>query len=95
MKNLSNKRPIRPQYLKLLLRPNRGSNHFYEILNQQYDNLKVKTKCNVTLNIDIDTDDWQNVYKVCFKALKRNHLFGVNIESFTEFWVQEIYFINA
>ena len=91
VKNLSYERPILPPYLKLLVSPNRGSRHFYEILNQQYDNIKLKTKWNTTLNIDIDTDDWQNVYKVCFKTLKRN-LFGFNIESVTEYWVQELYF---
>ena len=72
LENLSYERPILPPYLKLLASPNRGSRHFSEILSQQNDNIKLKTKWNTTLNIDIDTDDWQNVYKVCFKTLKRN-----------------------
>ena len=79
VKNHSYERPILPPYLKLLLIPNRGSRHFYEILNQPYDNITMKTKWNAKLNIDINTDDWLNVYKVCFKTLKRNDFILVSV----------------
>ena len=58
-----------PPCLKLLLSPSRGSRHFYETLNQQNENLTLRTKWNGIFNIDIDKDDWENVYKVSFKTL--------------------------
>ena len=77
MKNLSTSdiiltRPCQPSYLKLLSTSNSGTRKFYSILNQQYNNLALKIKWNNILNIDLDENDWINIYKVCFRSLRRN-----------------------
>ena len=70
--NFSIDRPIFPPYLKILLNHNKGSWHFYEILREQYDNQKLKSKWMDILNADIGKRDWDMIYKICFKTLKRN-----------------------
>ena len=45
---------------------------FYSILNQQYNNLSLKNKWNNILNTDLDEKDGINIYKVCFRSLRRN-----------------------
>ena len=63
-------RPYLPPYLKLLSNSKWAS--FYNILNKQYNNVTLKTKWDTILNINLAEKDWTNIYKVCFRSLKRN-----------------------
>ena len=76
MKNFSTSvmilpRPCQPSYLKLLSPSNSETKTFNSILNQQYNNLRLKNKWNNILNTDLIEKDWIN-YKVCFRSLRRN-----------------------
>ena len=66
-------RPIYPAYLKTLTK-SIGSKSFYEILNKQNDNQKLKEKWSKELKSAINNIDWKGIYKICFKTLKRNDL---------------------
>ena len=61
-----------PPYLNLLA--NSASASFYNILNKQYNNITLKTKWATILSIDLDEKDWVNIYRVCFRSIKRNDL---------------------
>ena len=65
-------RLCQPSYPKLLSPSNSGTRKFYSILNQQYNSFALKNKWNNILNTDLDEKDWINIYKVCFKSLRRN-----------------------
>ena len=89
MKNLSTSdiilpRPCQPSYLKLLSTSNSGTRKFYSILNQQYNNLALKNKWNNILNIDLDENDWINIYKVCFRSLRRNDFIWIQFRLYSK-----------
>ena len=67
-------RPYIPAYLKLLSNTVSGSKTFYNIMNHQYSNFALQNKWNIILGTDLDENNWTNIYKVCFKTLKRNDL---------------------
>ena len=71
MKNFNTSAMILPSYLKLLS-SNLGTRKFYSFLNKQYNNLALKNKWNNILNTDLDEKDLINIYKVCFRSLRRN-----------------------
>ena len=44
------------------------------ILNKPYNNVTLKNKWATTLNMNLDEKDWINIFKVCFRLIKRNDL---------------------
>ena len=96
MKNLSTSniilpRPCQPFYLKLLSTSNSRTRKFYSILNQQYNNLALKNKWNNILNIDLDENDWINIYKVCFRSLRRNDFKWFQFRLIQRIWGTKAY----
>ena len=63
-----------PPYLKIILSQVKGSKYFYEILNNQYKNLSLQNKWNNVLNTIIKDDEWNKIFRNCFKTIRRNDL---------------------
>ena len=68
-------RPVCPYYLRFILRQKSGSRYFYEILNKDFINLRLRKKWNEMTNIDETDVTWDKIYKICFKTTNRNDLF--------------------
>ena len=67
-------RPVFSPYLKMLTSHRKGSKFFYEILNSQFKNEKLRDKWNNILDTTINDSDWDKIYKICFKTIGRNDL---------------------
>ena len=67
-------RPFLPPMLKILLSKNKGCRQFYNIMHKDVLNLTTRNKWCANLNIDLNENDWKDVYKICFKTLPRNDL---------------------
>ena len=74
IKHYSCSRPVLPSYLKILLNHVKGLKYFYETLNDQYKNLSLRNKWNNVLNTTINYDEWNKIFRNCFKTICRNDL---------------------
>ena len=67
-------RPILFPYLKQLTKSKTSSKHFYHTLSCQFVNENLRNKWNCVLNITLDDNSWDKIYKNCFKTVGRNDL---------------------
>ena len=66
-------RPVAPRFLTILIKNNKGSKEFYNILHENQE-IKTHNKWDEILNTNITTPEWVQIYKICFKTLKDNYL---------------------
>ena len=66
--------PCLPKPIASLFGHSQGSKHFYKLLNKACAKMSFKNAWNNDLNINIDEDTWQNVFKICFKLIQDNNL---------------------
>ena len=67
----------------------KGSKFFYKTLNSQFKNEKLRDKWNNILDTTIKDNNWDKIYKICFKTIGRNDLIGYSLELFKEYWEPE------
>ena len=67
-------RPIIPPHLRILTSRKKASKHSYETLNCQFINQELRNKWNNILKQTINDDEWNKIYKICFKTTGRNDL---------------------
>ena len=79
IKHYTCSRPVLPSYLKILLSQVKGSKYFYKTLNGQYKNLSLRNKWNNVLNTTINDDEWNKIFRNCFKTICRNYLIWLQI----------------
>ena len=73
--NITNpQRPFLPTNLKILLCQKKGSQQFYKLLNKEVQNDVLRNKWCTILNIYITENDWEQIYKICFKTLPINDI---------------------
>ena len=58
----------------ILKSTNESGKYFYETLNDQYKNLSLRNKWNNVLNTTINDDEWNKIFRNCFKTVCRNDL---------------------
>ena len=67
-------RPIILPHLKYLTNSKISSRYFYQTLNCQFINEKLRNTWNHVLSITLDDNKWNKIYKNCFKTINRNDL---------------------
>lgn len=66
-------KPLIPLLLRITIKNNKGSKDFYNILQQRH-NVVIQHKWEAILNINKTTQEWEQIYKICFKTLPDNYL---------------------
>ena len=72
-------RPVFSPYLRMLTSHKEGSKFFYETLNFQFKNEKLRDKWNNILDTTIKDNDWDKIDKICFKTIGRNDLIWLQL----------------
>ena len=68
-------RPNFPNHIKILYLSNKGTRDFHNYVNRDMKNThSMKEKWNSDLNVQIDNQTWQNIFKVCFYTVNDNSL---------------------
>ena len=68
--------PVLPSHVKILFFSKKGSKKIYSILNNYTENLqlKFKNKWSDNLNENIPSQEWNLIFRACFKTVSDNHL---------------------
>ena len=65
--------PYLPFHLKILFKRNKGSKHFYMLINHTKITFTAKSKWNNDLNITLSELNWQDIFRICPHTIEDNY----------------------